>query len=130
MTDLASYIGIPYAASARGPDTVDCAGLVMLFYRQEMGIELPLAFYGPDADHEELAEVADDGMSSGQWVKVDVPQYGDVLVFRMFGQPTHVGVYIGGDDFLHSVAGKDSCIERVSSWYSRLVGILRWHTRQ
>lgn len=130
MTDLSRYIGIPYRTGARGPDAVDCAGLVMQFYRHELGIELPAIFYGEEISREGMAAIADDGLRSGQWIKIDQPSVGDVLVFRMFGQPTHVGVYIGGDDFLHSVEGKDSCIERVSSWGSRLIGVLRWHTRQ
>jgi cell wall-associated NlpC family hydrolase len=126
MADLASYIGIPYRIGGRGPDAVDCAGLVMKFYREILGIELPSIFYGDEISREEMASIAEDGMASGQWAEIARPEYGDVLVFRMFGQPTHVGIYIGGDEFLHSVEGKDSCIERLSSWYARLVGVLRW----
>lgn len=130
MADLSPYVGIPYRIGARGPDAVDCAGLVMKFYRERLGIELPDFFYGDDISREEMAGFADRGMKSGQWSLVDQPQFGDVLVFRMFGQPTHVGIYIGGGDFLHSIEGKDSCIERLSTWYARLIGVLRWYQRQ
>lgn len=130
MLNLSAYIGIPYRIGARGPDAVDCAGLVFKFYREQLGIELPQFFYGEEITREEMADIAEGSMKSGQWQKVNAPVFGDVLVFRMFGQPTHVGIYVGGDDFLHSVEGKDSCIERLSAWFPRLVGVLRWTNQQ
>lgn len=38
----ARYIGLPHEAGARGPDKVDCWGLLRLIYAQEFQIELPL----------------------------------------------------------------------------------------
>lgn len=130
MRDLSRYIGIPYEIGGRGPETVDCAGLVLKFYREEFGIELPPMLYDPEISREDMAALAESGIRSGEWIEIARPLPGDVLVFRMFGHPTHVGIYVGGDDFLHSVEGRDSCLERLSSWRSRLVGILRWHQRQ
>ena len=129
MFDLARYIGRPYEIGGRGPTSFDCAGLVIEFYRNELGIDLPPLLYGPEVTRDEMAAVADVGIRSGKWNEIERPSPGDVLVFRMFGQPTHVGVYVGGDDFLHSIEGKDSCLERVSVWRSRLVGVLRWNRR-
>ena len=127
MVDLAHFIGIPYRINGRGDNGIDCAGLVMEFYRHDMGVELPALLYGDAVTREEMASLAENGMASGRWEAVETPDRGDVLVFRMYGQPTHVGVYIGDGDFLHSVEGKDSCIERLDDWRSRLVRVLRWN---
>ena len=126
MKDLSLFVGIPYRIGARGPDAVDCAGLVIKFYEEALGIVLPPILYGAEITRDGMASLARDTMQSASWQHVDEAQFGDLLVFRMLGRPTHVGVYVGNGDFLHSIEGKDSCIEKLSSWQSRLAGVLRW----
>ena len=126
MTNLARFVGIPYKTGARGPDAVDCAGLVMMFYEEALGIVLPPMLYGAEITRDEIAALTDETLQSASWQHVEAAEFGDLLVFRMLGRPTHVGVYVGNGDFLHSIKGKDSCIERLSEWQSRLAGVLRW----
>ena len=119
------YIGIPYVTNGRTEEGVDCWGLVRLFYRDELNIDLPsydTAYYGP-SDDERIASLMD--LHKGDWSKQDNPKVGDVCVFNILGEPCHVGIYIGNNKFLHSRENRDSVIESLDNvkWKNRLEGI-------
>jgi len=79
------YLGAPYRWGASGPNSFDCSGFTMFVYRQ-VGVSLP---------HSSRAQIR-----SGQRVSRDQLQPGD-LVF--FGSPIHhVGIYIGGGQYIHA----------------------------
>jgi cell wall-associated NlpC family hydrolase len=125
--NLSAYIGIPYEPNAKGPHAVDCCGLIQLFYRNEFNIELPEYLYPIENDYKSIGEMARQKLAVlYPWEPVADLKLGDVLVFRIFGHPIHVGMYIGDGDFLHSCRGKSSCIERLMDWNDRLVQGLRW----
>lgn len=125
---LDSYIGIKYRDRARDEDCVDCWGLLCLFYRNEFGIELPQYTTDTPDGAKYVAEVTAGARVDPTWEKVDTPQYGDVLLFRVQGLPIHCGVYVADNEFLHSFPNRDSCLERLDglSWIKRLDGIYRW----
>lgn len=81
-----SKLGSPYQWAAAGPDSFDCSGFTMWCYAR-VGVALP---------HSSAAQI-----SVGQRVSRDNLAPGD-LVF--FGRSTihHVGIYIGGGNFIHS----------------------------
>jgi cell wall-associated NlpC family hydrolase len=62
------------------------------------------------------------------WYKVEKPELGDVLIFRIKGYETHCGIYLSDGDFLHSLAGRQSCIENLndSNWNRRITRMYRW----
>jgi cell wall-associated NlpC family hydrolase len=99
----ARYLGIPYKWGGSSPATgFDCSGLVMYVYAQ-LGISLP--HYT--------------GAQWGAGVPVSRSQLepGDLVFFDGLG---HVGIYIGGGQFIHAPHTGD--VVRVSSlsdsWYS------------
>ena len=122
------YIGIPYADRGRGFESLDCWGLCQLFYKEEFGIDIPdyLWAYTSAEDGGSVAMAINENKVN--WLKVDQPDFGDVLVFRILGQPIHVGIKLQDDDFLHAFKGTNSCIERLSSlsWSRRLLEVYRW----
>ena len=77
-------LGKPYVWAAAGPDAFDCSGLVAFAYAQ-VGVSLP---------HSAAAQYG-----YGTPVAYDDLQPGD-LVF--FFRPGHVGIYIGGGQFIHA----------------------------
>lgn len=85
----------------------DCWGLVLLYYKHVLGIELP------EVDgYNEKINIADcwkNETSTGRWVECDKPQM-DGLVFTCYRgeQPSHVGVTIGGGKVLHTTGGLKS----------------------
>lgn len=85
----------------------DCSGFVGFLYKQEMGIQLP--------------------RSSRELIKVDAPKVaraelepGDVLFFnnRGRGQVSHVGIFIGDDQFIHSSSSRSGGV-RIDSLEDR-----------
>jgi cell wall-associated NlpC family hydrolase len=62
------------------------------------------------------------------WTKVEVPQHGDIVTFRIMGHEIHCGIMLNGSEFLHSLKGRMSCIEDLShiNWRTRLTGVFRY----
>jgi cell wall-associated NlpC family hydrolase len=79
-----SRLGAPYVWGAAGPTTFDCSGLVVWSFAQ-VGISLPHYSYSL--------------MSGGAAVAPSDLQPGDLVFFYGGG---HVGIYIGGGQFIHA----------------------------
>jgi cell wall-associated NlpC family hydrolase len=77
-------LGKPYTWGAAGPSTFDCSGLVMYVFA-EMGVSLP---------HNAAAQYG-----YGTPVAYNDLQPGDLVFFEGLG---HVGIYIGGGQFIHA----------------------------
>jgi cell wall-associated NlpC family hydrolase len=83
-TIAARYLGVPYVWGGASPSGFDCSGLVMYVYAQ-LGVSLP---------HYTVA----------QWnatipISTSELQPGDLVFFDGLG---HVGIYIGGGQFIHA----------------------------
>jgi cell wall-associated NlpC family hydrolase len=77
-------LGKPYVWGAAGPNYFDCSGLVMYVYAQ-VGVSLP---------HNAAAQYG-----YGTPVSYNDLQPGDLVFFEGLG---HVGIYIGGGQFIHA----------------------------
>ncbi len=116
VTGLAlSYLGVPYRNGGDDPARgFDCSGFVWYVFGQN-GIAVP--------------RTVTDQYRTGTEVDTRDVRPGDLVFFNTTGgTPSHVGIAIGGERFVHapSTAG-DVRIERltVSYWARRLVGIRR-----
>jgi hypothetical protein len=121
------YIGLPYAEQGRSRDGLDCWGLVRLAYAQEFGIQLPslVGDYNP-ASSDSMADLL--ALQREGWVRVAVPQSGDVVVCRIEGSEHHVGIITRPGFFLHVREGQASVIERTDAlaWKRRITGYWRY----
>jgi len=95
------YLGVPYVWGGSSPSGFDCSGLVAYVYAQ-VGVSLP-------------------HYTGAQW-NVGVPvsrsdlQPGDLVFFDGLG---HVGIYIGGNAFIHAPHTGDVVkISSISGWYA------------
>ncbi len=112
-------MGTPYRWGGSSGEGFDCSGLIQFAYRQQ-GIELPRS--------------ASAQASAGQSVDRELAklQAGDILTFSNSGGPvTHVGLYVGGGEFIHSATGgvQRSRLQADDPygrwWWNRWVGVRR-----
>lgn len=125
---IVQYIGLPYSDRGRGP-TYDCWGLVRLFYRQEMGIDLPsLVGEYKSATWDIPGVVSLVCREREAWRQVEQAEQRDLVLINIGGKPRHVGVWLDGNRMLHTLAGHDSSIESLSSpkWVNRIEGFYRY----
>lgn len=126
MLDLSDYVGIPYRPEGRGRDGCDCWGLVVLVYRERLGIELPsYTGYGdPLGGH--AASLIEQGRQ--QWRPVSTPEPYDAVLIRVHGRPHHIGLVVRSGWMLHAAPGRDSCMENYLRpyWRARIEGFYRW----
>ncbi|MBY0262755.1 MAG: C40 family peptidase, partial [Phycisphaerales bacterium] len=106
---------------------LDCWGLVRLVYAERFGIKLP-AFaddYDDTNDGQAIAGIY--AVERTEWVERPGPAPGDVVMFRIIGIPLHVGVVIDAQTFLHTMARRETCVERLTSpaWSARVLAYYR-----
>jgi len=95
MKLLEEQVGKPYVWGANGPKSFDCSGLVRYIYKTELGKEIPRTSY----DQSKFGKAVD---------KKDL-QVGDLIFFDTMkkGKVSHVGMYIGNNEFIHASNAKD-----------------------
>lgn len=127
------YVGIPFVDGGRDRDGCDCWGLLKLYMREQFDIELP-DFDISAFDTDSVIQEMESGRKGPQWIEVTRDEYqrGDVIAMaigiRRLDMVNHVGVYLGGDRFLHITKNTDSMINRLTDlmWASRIIGVYRW----
>ena len=103
------YLGVPYVWGGATPRGFDCSGLVVYAYAQ-IGVSLPHSTYALYA--------------MGTPVSMSQLQPGDLVFFSGLG---HMGIYIGGGQFIHAPHTGDVVkISSLSGYYaSAFVGARR-----
>jgi len=124
------YIGLPYKHNGREHSGTDCWGLARLIYSEQFGIDLPSLIEDYDGDSgKNIRELVN--IQKESWQLVTTPEIPDLCVFKILGQPTHIGIYIGNNNFLHINEGQTSIVESLnnSNWSKRLEGIYRYSSK-
>lgn len=109
--DLKKYIGRDY-------ETYNCFDLAKEFYADHYGLELKNYFEGEVPSRKEIECLVIS--NKGDFEKVLAPKYGDLLVIRLYGYSSHIGIFVGEGKFLHSIKKTGSGIESVAR-YSRMI---------
>jgi N-acetylmuramoyl-L-alanine amidase len=83
-----SYLGVPYLYGGQSREGMDCSGLVQLVYSQ-VNISIPR---GSGEQYDQSIRIKREELLPG-----------DLIFFSTTAEgPSHVGIYIGGDSFIHA----------------------------
>ncbi|RKX18608.1 MAG: bifunctional murein DD-endopeptidase/murein LD-carboxypeptidase [Candidatus Zixiibacteriota bacterium] len=108
---IQSYLGRPYSGKSRYTKGLDCSKFVQEIFLKFDGTELPRTV---------IAQVR-----YGHSVNRNDLRYGDLVFFRTDGRkPSHVGVYVGFDEFIHSSTSSGIIISGLKDkyWKKRFLG--------
>lgn len=92
------FYGVPYVSGGSTPSGFDCSGFTSYVYRQ-FGVSLPRTASGQ--------------ATVGTTVSKNELLPGDLVFFNTYGGISHVGIYIGGGEFIHATVPGD--VVRTSS---------------
>ena len=104
-----SLLGKSYVWGAQGPSTFDCSGFTYYVFKNAANITLP--------------RVSQDQSSHGTYVSKSNLKVGDLVFFDTNGandgNVSHVGIYLGNNQFIHASSSKGKVvISEMSSYYS------------
>ncbi|TYR81233.1 endopeptidase [Priestia megaterium] len=103
------YMGVPYRWGGMSPSGFDCSGFLVYTFKNSVGIQLPRT----------VAGIYQQGKS------VSSPKAGDIVFFQTYKKgPSHAGIYLGNNQFLHSSSSKGVSISSLkdSYWSKRYLG--------
>jgi cell wall-associated NlpC family hydrolase len=125
--DASRYVGLPFRDHGRDRRGVDCWGLVHLIYA-DAGIALP-SYVGDYVSIEERAEIEAliaGGRAAGPWFPVEGKRPFDVIVLKMLGHASHVGVSLGRGLMIHAHTDQVKVARlKEPGWKRRIVGAWR-----
>ena len=107
------YLGVPYSWGGESASGVDCSGFVQAVFRRN-GITLPRT---ADAQFEAGRRISEGGL-----------QPGDLVFFQTYAEgASHVGIYLGGGQFVHASSSNGVRVDSLSEVYysSRYIGARR-----
>ncbi|WP_149554809.1 C40 family peptidase [Treponema pectinovorum] len=86
------YVGSPYVSGATGPASFDCSGYVYAVARESIGWQLPRTV----TNIYRYCKIIDDSQR----------EIGDLVFFKTTesAEPSHVGIYIGNNQFLNAAS--------------------------
>lgn len=122
------YIGIPFKPNGRTEEGLDCWGLARLIYSREYGVELPSfsTEYVIEDDNriKELISQYREG-----WTEQHSPVEGNIVLFRVLGDLTHMGVMISDTQFIHVREGSNTVLDSITNtkWKNRVTGFFKYN---
>ncbi|MDQ0215915.1 hypothetical protein J2S13_002335 [Oikeobacillus pervagus] len=107
------YVGVPYRWGGTTPRGFDCSGYITTVYR-EVGVSLP--------------RTSNSMYRTGSAVSKNNLQVGDLVFFNTSGRGvSHVGIYVGSNQFMHASTSRGVIVSNLSESYyrTRYVGAKR-----
>ncbi len=112
IADASEQIGVPYVWGGTTPSGFDCSGFLNYVFHNN-GVQIPRT----------VAAIWDAGRT------VSEPRVGDLVFFETYTKgPSHAGIYIGNQQFIHSGSSSGVTISNMTSsyWNERYLGVKRY----
>ena len=106
---LNHYLLIRHTPNGRKYPFLDCWGLVIEFYRRELGIELD------DYTDFSIKDGYEKERSSFYEIEPPHSEFGDVIAFFRHGLIFHVAVYLGKGEMPHTGLNRHCRVEKIRS---------------
>lgn len=123
------YVGLPFAEFGATRDGINCWGLVVLVYADELGIVLPTyrESYVSLEERAVIAALVDGERADPAWRAVASARAFDVVTFRRGLDGRHIGVVVSPGLMLHVTADDCAKLEHYTTgqWSHRLTGTYR-----
>jgi cell wall-associated NlpC family hydrolase len=107
------FLGVPYSFGGTSTAGFDCSGYVQHVFAM-LGIHLP--------------RTADSQFLKGQRVRSGDLRPGDLVFFQTYAPgASHVGIYLGNDEFVHASSSHGVMVSKLSEsyWATRYIGAKR-----
>jgi probable lipoprotein NlpC len=104
-TEADRWMGTPHRLGGVSSKGIDCSGLVMQMYKRLFGIRLP--------------RTTSKQVSKGVAVGRGQLQPGDLVFFHPPRKARHVGIYLGGGEFVHTSSSQGVMISHMQEAYWR-----------
>lgn len=126
--NLEKYLAIPYKLNGRSFEGTDCYGLVTLWFRNELGIELidpirDLAAFNDLKDRDTfISRIGTD------WATVkyrDIKPNDGVLICNNSTTPNHAGIVLTQNTFLQMLEGPGCHVAKIDRWLPRIYRFYR-----
>ena len=127
---MTKYIGIPYLDKGRTFAGCDCYGLVKLYYKNELNIDIPEVNTGAETPRRTLAVYLE--QISKKWREA-TPQKNAVVAMCLNAEHpkmvTHFGVMLNNKTMLHSYKNAHSHIISIDhpTVKNQIKGFYKWH---
>lgn len=126
---IGTYVGLPFKDGGRDRAGIDCWGLIRLVYAELWGLDLPdlSGRYDDLSRHQDLAQLYWDHAAGWQGVEPSDLRLGDLLLLRIEGWASHVGMIVSRTKMLHAELREAATLEDFDSrlWRPRHHGFFR-----
>ncbi|MGK4331032.1 bifunctional murein DD-endopeptidase/murein LD-carboxypeptidase [Lonsdalea quercina] len=103
LDQYASWKGVRYRLGGLTKKGIDCSAFVQRTFREQFGMDLPRSSY-------EQQEV-------GKKIQRNKLRPGDLVLFRAGSTGRHVGIYLGGQQFVHASTSSGVTISNLDETY-------------
>lgn len=115
--DFSKLIGKSYS-------DMNCWEAARSFYKTCFNLDLKHYCEEAPEDREDIKDLIYTNMGDFSDVKGEM-KFGDLLLFRVRGVESHIGVFVSPGRFFHSSKSTGSCVDRLDRWKNVLVGAYR-----
>lgn len=112
LAEYKKWQGVPYRLGGTNYSGVDCSAFVQAVYKDAYSVSLP--------------RTTAQQVKIGEKVAYNNAQSGDLVFFKTGYKTRHVGIYLGGNTFMHASTSKGVVMSRLDNpyWASTF-----WHFR-